>query len=958
MIQRPARSAIAVRGARQNNLRSIDVDFPHGRLSVITGVSGSGKSSLALDTLYAEGQRRYVTSLSTYAQQFLERLPRPDVDRIEGLPPAIAIEQANPVVNRRSTVGTATEVYDVLRLLFARAGTPHCPACGARVRAWTATAAAEELAGDAAGAWYVTFALPVSAALTHDVLTENLRALGYLRVLAAGREVHLDELERGRDLTREVPLFVIVDRITTGPEATPRARLVEALERAYEEGEGEAIIFPREAERSPRVFSRHHRCDACRAPFPALRPSLFSFNNPYGACPACNGFGNLLEFDAERIVPDPSRSLAEGALDPWTKPRYVHRRERLRSFARAAGIPWTTAWSELPERAREVLLYGGRLGTARFGGVVPYLEGLTAKKYKAYVRFFLRSYQTYRECPECGGTRLRPAARAVEVTGARIHEVVAWPMPRVAAWVETLEAAGPAELVAPIARELSRRLRFLLDVGLSYLTLDRLTRSLSGGEAQRIAIANALGSPMTSGLYVLDEPTVGLHPRDTDRIVGLLLELAERGNTVVVVEHDLDVVRAADHVVELGPGSGARGGEVVFAGTPAGLERADTTTGKWLGGGASLPARAAPRAAPGAQGAAAPRLVVRGAREHNLANIDVAFPLGALTAVTGVSGSGKSTLVHDVLVRALARRLGQGGEEAPGAHDRVEGVERIAGVVLVDQSPIGKSPRSNPVTYVGAFDPIRKLFADTPGAKRRGFGPGHFSFNTADGRCPECQGDGHQRIEMHFLPDVFVTCDACGGRRYRPEVLAVAWRGKSIAQVLDLTVDEAITFLHGESGAARGLRVLQSVGLGYLALGQPATTLSGGESQRLKIARELARPGGKRAARGKGAAAKRVPRGTLYVLDEPTTGLHHADVRALLRVLDELVQRGHTVIVVEHHLDLIARADWIVDLGPEGGEGGGRIVAEGPPAAIAACEASRTGRALGRCAARREAALV
>jgi excinuclease ABC subunit A len=957
VFQRPAKSSIAVRGARQNNLKSIDVDFPHGRLSVVTGVSGSGKSSLALDTLYAEGQRRYVTSLSTYAQQFLERLPRPDVDRIEGLPPAIAIEQANPVVNRRSTVGTATEVYDVLRLLYARAGMPHCPRCGARVRAWTATAAADAIAAEGPGAWYVTFALPVSDALTHEVLVENLRALGFLRVLAAGREVHLDELEgTRRDLTREAPLFVIVDRVRLGE--TPRARLVEALERAYAEGEGEAHLFARDAATGAggaaaagaRVFSRHHRCDACRAPFPALRPTLFSFNNPYGACPACNGFGNLLEFDPERVVPDPSRSLADGAIDPWTKPRYAHRRERLRGFARDAGIPWNTPWRDLPERAREVLLHGGRMRTVRFGGILPYLEDLTRKKYKAYVRFFLREYQSYRECPECRGARLRPEARAVEVAGARLHEVVAWPLPRLAAWIEALSGAAgvPAEIAEPIARELGRRVDLLLDVGLEYLTLDRLTRTLSGGEAQRIAIANALGSPLTSGLYVLDEPTVGLHPRDTGRIVDLLRDLAERGNTLVVVEHDLDVVAAADHVVELGPASGERGGHVVFAGTPAELEAAPTTTGAWLRGEASLPARHGPGAAKlGGRGAA--RLLVRGAREHNLRGIDVAFPLAALTAVTGVSGSGKSTLVHDVLVRGLERRFDGEGGDPVGAHDAIDGIERIAGVVLVDQTPIGKSPRSNPVTYVGAFEPLRRLFAATPTARRRAFGPGHFSFNTGEGRCPECQGDGHQRIEMHFLPDVFIRCDACQGRRYRQEVLSVTWRGKSIADVLALTVDEAIAWLHGEPAAARGLRVLQSVGLGYLALGQPATTLSGGEAQRLKIARELAR----RPARGASAA-----RGTLYVLDEPTTGLHHADVRALLRVLDELVQRGHTVIVVEHHVDVIARADWVIDLGPEGGDRGGLVVAAGPPAEIAACEASHTGRALRARAGWREAALV
>jgi excinuclease ABC subunit A len=956
VIQRQSRSVIAVRGARQNNLKSIDVDFPHGRLSVVTGVSGSGKSSLALDTLYAEGQRRYVSSLSTYAQQFLERLPRPDVDRVEGLPPAIAIEQANPVMNRRSTVGTATEVYDVLRLLFARAGRPHCARCGERVRAWTATAAAEFLLGiEGESAWYVTFALPVSEALTHEVLVENLRALGFMRLLAAGRELHLDEIDgRRRDLTRETPLFVVVDRVDG--RKTSRPRVAEAFERAYAEGEGEAVVFARNATDPAlgRAFSRHHRCDACRTPFPALRPTLFSFNNPYGACSACGGFGNLLEFDPALIVPEASRSLGEGALDPWTKPRYVHRRERLRSFARATRLAWDAPWSELPAEARGVLLYGGAYRHKSFGGMIPYLEELTAKKYKAYVRFFLRQYQSYRECPECTGSRLRREAARVEVAGATLPEIVSWPLPRIAEWADHLDGAAPGEIIEPIARELRRRVAILLDVGLEYLTLDRLTRSLSGGEAQRIAIANALGSSLTGGLYVLDEPTVGLHARDTGRIVGLLGELAERGNTIVVVEHDLEVVRTADHVVELGPRSGKDGGRVVFAGPPEALARGGTTTGMWLRGEACLPER---RARHDAQG----WLVVRGAREHNLKAIDVAFPLGRMTAVTGVSGSGKSTLVHDILVRALERRFADGArgpresgrgasrQEPVGTHDAIDGVERLAGVVLVDQSPIGKSPRSNPVTYIHAFDPIRKIFASTPGARRRGFGPGHFSFNTAEGRCPECQGDGHERIEMHFLPDVFVTCEECRGQRYRPEVMTVTWRGKSIADVLSMTVSEAIAFLEGEPAASRGLRLLQSVGLGYLALGQPATTLSGGEAQRLKIAREL----GRRPARSKSTG-----RGILYVLDEPTTGLHNADVRALVRVLDELVVRGHTVILVEHHLDVIARADWVIDLGPEGGEGGGRIVALGPPEEIALHEESHTGRALQARMGTREAVLV
>ena len=938
---------IAVRGARQNNLQDVDVDFPRSRLSVITGVSGSGKSSLALDTVYAEGQRRYVTSLSTYAQQFLDRLPRPDVDSIEGLPPAIAIEQANPTMNRRSTVGTATEVYDYLRLLYARAGALVCPDCRIEVRSLTPSAVAESVAREPGVAWYVTFALPISEALSHEVLVENLRALGFVRVLAAGRELHLDELE-AIDLTNLAPLYVVVDRIMAG---TSRSRLAESVERAYAEGEGEAVLFERGRTRpeDARRFTRHQRCDGCGRSFPPPRPTLFSFNSPYGACPGCGGFGNLLEFDPDLVVPDPARSLKDGAIDPWTKPRYGKRREVLRGSARAAGISWTDPWSELPEEARRALIGGGSFGGERFEGAIPFLEDLTRKKYKAYVRFFLRRYQSYRECPDCRGSRLRPEAEWVEVSGRSITEIVSWPLPRLARWLADLDTgAGPPGIVTPIRRELDRRVRLLLDVGLEYLTLARLTRSLSGGEAQRIGIANALGSPLTDGVYVLDEPSVGLHARDTGRIVRLLRELTERGNSVIVVEHDLEVVRAADRVVELGPGSGAEGGRVVFAGTPEELAGAGTRTSAWLVGEAELPERR--RREP-----KGPWLVVRGARAHNLADIDVEIPLRAMTAVTGVSGSGKSTLVHDVLYRGLATRMGEAaarghlGEEV-GEHDEIGGAEWLSGLALVDQSPIGKTPRSNPVTYVQAFDQIRKLFAGSPAARRRGFGPGHFSFNTRDGRCPECGGDGHQRIEMHFLPDVFVTCEACRGRRFRPEVLGVEWRGRSIADVLALTVDEAIRFLEGEPAAARGLHVLQSVGLGYLTLGQPATTLSGGEAQRLKIARELARA----PRRGKPAA-----RGTLYLLDEPTTGLHNDDMRALVRVLDELVARGHTVVIVEHHLDMIARADWVVDLGPEGGAGGGRVVAAGPPEIVADVDASHTGRALAaRGAAREERLLV
>ncbi len=931
------RAAIVVRGARQNNLQDIDVAFPRGRLSVITGVSGSGKSSLALDTIYAEGQRRYVASLSTYAQQFLDRLPRPDVDAIDGLPPAIAIEQKNQTLNRRSTVGTATEVYDFLRLLYARVGVAHCPECDVLIRSWTPTAAAETLA--AAGEqtdWLVTFALPVSEALTHEVLVENLRSLGFIRLLAAGEERHLEELGPGEDLTTRTPLFVVVDRIRVGRTAS--ARITEAIERAYEEGEGEAVLFRRgdTASGSGVRFSRHGRCGECGHLLPELRPNLFSFNSPYGACAECNGFGWLLEYDPARIVPDPGRSLAEGALDPWTKPRYGRQRERTRRFVRETGIPWREPWEGLSETVRTVLLHGGRFEGEAFEGALPFLRRLESKKYKAYIRFFLRSYQSYRLCPACRGTRLRGEAAAVRVAGEALPTVTGWTLDALHRWIEGLDPGlGPEAVGAPIVRELGRRTAILLKVGLDYLTLDRLTRTLSGGEAQRIAIANALGSALTDGLYVLDEPTIGLHARDTRRLLDLLRELGLRGNTVLVVEHDLEVIGEADRVVELGPGSGAAGGRVVFDGTPEAMEKAATATGRWLRSEAEMPRRR-PRSLEG------PWLEVRNARAHNLRGIDVEIPLQALTAVTGVSGSGKSSLVRDVIQRTLT----DGGlateprdEALSGATcDRIVNAEWVTEVVSVDASPIGKSPRSNPVTYVQAFDPIRRLFAASPAARRRGLEPAHFSFNTAAGRCPVCRGDGHERIELVFLPDVFVRCEACGGRRYRSEVREVRWRGRSIDEVLAMTVDEALSFFAGEPGVGRGLRVLQAVGLGYLTLGQPATTLSGGESQRLKLARELARRPRSRGRRG--------GRGVLYLLDEPTNGLHNDDVRHLARVLDELVARGHTVIVIEHHLDLIARADWIVDLGPDGGPRGGRVVVAGSPDDVAGCEMSHTGRAL------------
>ncbi len=942
---------IRVRGARQHNLKGFDLELPRGRLIALTGVSGSGKSSLALDTLHAEGQRRYVESLSTYAKQFLERLDRPDVDGIENVPPTVAIESRNTTVSSRSTVGTATEAADYLRLLFARVGVTVCPDCGIEVRPDTVEDAATRLAGLPRGTrLHVTFPLPRSARVTAQVVRENLLALGYVRVLAESREVALEDPAAPLDAA---DLLVVADRLVAGQEGFA-GRLTEALAAAFREGEGEAVAVVGGAggERAP--FTRQFRCGPCGRGFPRPTPGFFSFNNAYGACGRCRGFGNLLEFHPDVIVPDPRRTLREGAIDPWTAPRYDGRRRRLSAFCRRRGIAMDAPFADLDPRDREILLRGGD----GFEGAIPFLESLVAKKYKAYVRFFLRRYQKIGDCPECRGTRLRPEALHVRVGGASIAELSARPVRALRAFLARLDLpAQIREVGRLLLEELDARLEIVESVGLGYLTLDRATKTLSGGEAQRIGLANALGARLVDTLYVLDEPSVGLHASDTARLIGILRRLCERGNTVLVVEHDLDVIAAADWTVELGPGAGQRGGQVTFVGSREALLASDCLTAQYVSGRRALPPRRprAPRAdgtsgsgrASGARERRPTALVLEGASERNLRGIDARFPLGAITAVTGVSGSGKSTLVRDTLHPAVAARLGaKVGKpylgETVGRHRALSGWEALSGVVLVDQSPIGKSPRSNPVTYVGAFDAIRARFAATPLARARGLSPGYFSFNVSGGRCETCKGDGHERVEMQFLADVFVTCPDCGGSRYARDGLEIAYRGRTIADVLRLTVDEALAFFAEDPEIGRRLWVLQSVGLGYLPLGQPAPTLSGGEAQRLKIAREL-RPG------------SRTARGMLYVLDEPSVGLHAEDLSRLLRILQDLVERGNTVVMVEHHLDLVARADHVIDLGPGGGEEGGRLVAQGTPAELARAEGSVTGRFLrshlGRAAA-------
>ncbi len=916
---------IVVRGARQHNLRNIDVEFPRRAITVVTGPSGSGKSSLAFDTIYAEGQRRYVESLSAYARQFLERMPKPDVDAIDGLSPAVAIEQRNPTRTSRSTVGTATEIYDYLRLLWARVGRTVCPACARELRPDSAERAADTLLALAEGTrLQVAFPFARSSKLVHARIVEHLRAKGFVRVIADGASHHLDELDTAKpNLAKVKELLVVTDRLVAGGDI--RTRLTDALESAFREGDGDAVVV---TDAGTHRFTTTFRCpnDGHVAPEPT--PQLFSFNNPRGACGTCNGFGANLEFDEALIVPYPERSLAEGALDPWTKPRYEKQRSALAAFARAEGIPMDRPWRALSRAQRERLLRGKAKG---YVGIFPFLEALGPKKYKQYIRIFLRQYQTAQTCGTCGGTKLQADALNVRIGGKSIAEVAALPVGLLRAWADSLVLGEQdAQVAAHILREARDRIAFLCDVGLTYLSLDRATRTLSGGEAQRIGLSNSLGARLVDTLYVLDEPSIGLHARDLDRLLGLLGRLRDGGNTVLMVEHDLDAIRMSDWMLELGPASGEKGGELVFTG-PTAQASESPLTGQYLTGARVIPL-------PKKRRRAGPQwLTVTGAREHNLRDVTARIPLGTLTCFTGVSGSGKSTLVHDVLFRALEQKLT--GEhtarqhlgERVGAYATLEGWEALEEVVLVDQEPIGRSPRSNPVTYVKAFDEIRRIFAEVPLSRQRRYTAGTFSFNVKGGRCEACEGAGALEVEMVFMADVFVPCETCGGARFKEAVLEVTYFGKRITDVLEMTVDEAIRFFPREEKLGQALWQVQQVGLGYLRLGQPATTLSGGEAQRLKIARELA------------LAAKKGGR-KLYVMDEPTTGLHPRDIEVLCAVLDRLVEAGHTVVLVEHNLDVIKRADWLVDLGPEGGDGGGRVVAMGPPEEVARVQGSHTGR--------------
>ncbi|HZM15320.1 MAG TPA: excinuclease ABC subunit UvrA [Candidatus Krumholzibacteria bacterium] len=924
---------ITIRGARQHNLKNIEVRLPRRRLVVVSGVSGSGKSSLVFDTLYAEGQRRYVESLSTYTKQFLERMQRPEVDEVSGISPAIAIRQQNHVKSARSTVGTATEVYDYLRLLFARVGQVHCPQCGEASAALSPSAGAQLLlARFPAGARLVVlFALPRTAGSAWTEVLEPLRGAGFARLWVDGASVDLEPPPSLPAALESVE--VVVDRIVARPES--RARLAEALETAYRAGNGAASVVEAESGERQRLDQRGS-CVRCRLDLPRPSPGMFSFNSPLGACPDCRGFGNRLEFDERLIVPEPERTLADGAIAPWGTGKFEYYARRLEEFCRRQRIPWQTPWCELPRPTQKAILEG----TQGFKGVIPFLEGLRAKGYKKYARFFTRRFMEESTCRSCAGGRLQRQALCVRVGGLDIAALSRLTLEALRAWVDELALQGEAEQVAAdIVAELRARLDFLCAVGVEYLTLDRLTRTLSGGEAQRINLASALGSNLVDALYILDEPTVGMHARDTERLVRTLERLRDLGNTVVVVEHDPDVIAAADYFVDLGPGAGVHGGEVVFAGALAGLRTPDgaglvaesgsvaaSRTLAYLTGAAEIQPRPR-RRQPGSRW-----LELGNARLHNLKGVDVRIPVGLFVTVSGVSGSGKSTLVTEVLHRALTGQVPP-SRGATGWYDSLRGAHLVHDVVLVDAAPIGRTPRSNPLSYMKGTADVRSLFAATSAARLARFGPGHFSFNTQGGRCEHCEGMGSVQIEMHFMADLFVPCEHCEGKRFKPEVLAVEYRGRNIAEVLEMTVDEAMTFFHESPGLGQKLHLLKRAGLGYLRLGQAAPTLSGGESQRLKIARALA-------ATREG--------NMLYLLDEPTTGLHLDDVSRLLRILHELVERGHTLVLVEHHLDVVAASDWVIDLGPEAGAGGGEIVYAGPPEGLLEVPRSWTGRCLRR----------
>ena len=982
---------IRVRGARVHNLKNIGVAIPHNAITVVTGVSGSGKSSLAFDTLYAEGQRRYIESLSAYARQFLERIEKPDVDEITGIAPAISIRQKNTTRNPRSTVATATEIYDYMRLLFARVGHTFCLRCGEEVRRDTLDEIAQRvLALGEGNRFYVLYELRISSgakapasspvlmsdlkvrppknqdagddadldeqsAVSQNVSSRsetsvpaasaplpktratkrksaeavrealaNLRKRGFNRLYQAGRVFEFATPEDLLDVDFTKPVHVLVDRLALSADV--RSRLMDSIEICYREGGGEAILqFVSEdgGEAERLVFNERFDCKKCGASYQEPEPRLFSFNNPYGACPRCQGFGNTIDFDIDRVIPDKSKSLAGGAIEPWTKPRYRQLALEMRKFARTKSIPFDIPFRNLTAAQRDAIIEGDR--KEDYPGVKGFFAWLERKKYKLHVRVFLSRYRGYATCPECNGTRLRAEARAVKVNGRSITEVCQMTVKEARPFFDSLTLSpAEAEIADKVLIEIQQRLRFLDEVGLDYVTLDRLTSTLSGGEAQRIQLATSLGSHLVGALYVLDEPSIGLHPRDTNRLIDILKGLRDLGNTLVVVEHDPETILAADYVLDLGPGAGEHGGAVIFAGKrDALLKDAQSLTGRYLRGDLKI---AVPQRRRRPQGKF---LKIEGARSHNLQGINVMIPLELVVAITGVSGSGKSTLVYDVLYKALqAKRTGGNWREYC---DRIDGDGSLTAIEMVDQSPIGRTPRSNPATYLKAFDPIREVFASTPQSRKRGLSAGDFSFNIAGGRCETCQGDGTVTVEMRFLADVELVCEECRGTRYKSSILEVLYHGKNIHDVLQMTVREALTFFAAHPKVTSRLRVLDEVGLGYLRLGQSGTTLSGGEAQRLKLAAHLTR---------------QENAGILYIFDEPTTGLHFDDIQKLLTAFRKLIEGGASVLIIEHNLDMIKSADWIIDLGPEGGDAGGRVVAAGTPEQVARNSQSHTGRYL------------
>ena len=952
----PVRSAsndtISIRGARVHNLKNVSVEIPHNAITVVTGVSGSGKSSLAFDTVYAEGQRRYVESLSAYARQFLERMEKPDVDDISGIAPAVAIRQKNSTRNPRSTVATATEIYDYLRLLFARCGETFCIQCGALVGRDNPDQIATKVLALAPGRrFYVLYQLrlpspqPATPAARRLLKKKTLapsqesvrnalvdiQKRGFNRLYQDGRLHEFSSPETLLDVDFSRPVWVVVDRLAINAESRPR--LVDSIEICYREGNGEAILeFPIDTNTGAAperlVLNDRFECKNDGTIYQEPEPRLFSFNNPWGACPRCQGFGNTIDFDLNLVVPDSSKSLDDGAIEPWTKPRYRGLMQEAKKFARSQGIPTNVAWRHLTADQRRLLLEGDPAN--KYEGVKGFFNYLERKKYKLHVRVFLSRYRGYATCPDCNGTRLRPEARAVRVAGKSITEICKLTVKQARVFFSTLQLTpSQAKIADKVLDEVRSRLQFLDEVGLDYLTLERLTSTLSGGESQRIQLATSLGSHLVGALYVLDEPSIGLHPRDTQRLIDILKSLRDLGNTVLVVEHDPDTIEEADCVIDLGPGAGELGGKLLFAGTyDAMLKEPKSITGRYLNGELRIPV-------PNSRHKPTGKFVrLYGASVHNLQNVDLMIPLGTLTVITGVSGSGKSTIVHDVLYKALtAKRNGSSFKEFC---DRVEGDAEIREIVIVDQSPIGRTPRSNPATYLKAFDAIREVFAETPDAKRRGFTAGHFSFNVPGGRCETCQGDGTVTVEMQFLADVELICEECRGSRFKSSVLEVRFHGKNVHDVLQLTVREALAFFANVPKVISKLRVLNEIGLGYLRLGQSATTLSGGEAQRLKLASHLTRTENKE---------------ILYILDEPTTGLHFDDIAKLLAAFRKLLESGASLVVIEHNLDVIKSADWLIDLGPEGGDQGGKIIATGTPEQVARNAQSHTGKFLARALA-------